>query len=246
MLFTPDSVASKQSISTAVRQGLGDVVTTVKQLKHYSNIALYLLARMFYNDGVMGVVIFSGVYASGTFGWDATSMLLLGLCTTASAMLGVYLGGLLDDKFGSLTTLRLTVVLATLTLLTLVSIQPDTVLFVISVSTEPAWAFPYFKTFAEIFYFLAFQIFAALALTSLSASRTFMARICPPEKATQFFGLYGLSGTVTLFLGPLMVASTTDWLQSQQLGFASLIVLMLVGTVILFKVKQEQSMIAPS
>jgi len=73
-----------------------------------------------------------------------------------------------------------------------------------------------------------------------------MARICPPEKATQFFGFYGLSGTVTVFLGPLMVVSTTDWLQSQQLGFASLIVLMLVGTVILFKVKQEQSMNAPS
>ena len=73
-----------------------------------------------------------------------------------------------------------------------------------------------------------------------------MARICPPEKATQFFGFYGLRGTVTVFLGPLMVVSTTDWLQSQQLGFASLIVLMLVGTVILFKVKQEQSMNAPS
>ena len=246
VLFTPDSVASKQSISTAVRQGLGDVVTTVRQLKHYSNIAFYLLARMFYNDGVMGVVMFSGVYASGTFGWDATSMLLLGLCTTASAMLGVYLGGLLDDKLGSLTTLRLTVVLATLTLLTLVSIQPGTVLFFITVSTEPAWAFPYFKTVAEIFYFLAFQIFAALALTSLSASRTFMGRICPPEKATQFFGLYGLSGTVTLFLGPLMVATTTDWLQSQQLGFASLIVLMLIGALILLKVKQEQSVVAPS
>ena len=141
---------------------------------------------MFYNDGVMGVVIFSGVYASGTFGWDATSMLLLGLCTTASAMVGVYLGGLLDDKLGSLTTLKLTVVLATLTLLALVSMQPDTVLFVISVSTEPVWESPYFKTLAEILYFLAFQVFAALALTSLSASRTFMTRICPPEKATQF------------------------------------------------------------
>ena len=133
-----------------MRRGLGDVVTTVKQLKHYSNIALYLLARMFYNDGVMGVVIFSGVYASGTFGWDATSMLLLGLCTTASAMFGVYLGGLLDDKLGSLATLKLAVSLATLTLLTLVSMQPDTVLFVISVSTEPVWASPYFSTVSEL------------------------------------------------------------------------------------------------
>ena len=246
MLFTPDGVASKQSLTTAVSQGLKDVMTTIRQLKHYSNIATYLLARMFYNDAVMGVVIFSGVYASGTFGWDATSMLLLGLCTTASAMLGVYLGGLLDDKLGSLVTLRLVVVLATLTLLTLVSMQPNSVFFVVSVSTEPVWASPYFRTLSEILYFVTFQVFAALALTSLSASRTFMARISPPEKATQFFGLYGLSGTVTLFLGPLMVASTTDWFQSQQLGFTSLIVLMVIGTVLLFRVKQEQSMIAPN
>ena len=246
LLFTPDGVASKQSLSTAVVQGLRDVLTTIRQLKHYSNVATYLLARMFYNDGVMGVVIFSGVYASGTFGWDATSMLLLGLCTTASAMLGVYLGGLLDDKLGSLTTLKLAVSLATLTLLTLVSIQPDTVLFVISVSTEPVWASPYFSTVSEILYFVTFQVFAALALTSLSASRTFMARISPPEKATQFFGLYSLSGTVTLFLGPLVVASTTDWFQSQQMGFASLIVLMVIGTAILLRVKLERATVAPS
>ncbi len=246
LLFTPDGVASKQSLSTAVVQGLRDVLTTIRQLKHYSNVAIYLLARMFYNDGVMGVVIFSGVYASGTFGWDATSMLLLGLCTTASAMFGVYLGGLLDDKLGSLATLKLAVSLATLTLLTLVSMQPDTVLFVISVSTEPVWASPYFSTVSEILYFAMFQIFAALALTSLSASRTFMARISPPEKATQFFGLYSLSGTVTLFLGPLMVASTTDWFQSQQMGFASLIVLMVIGTAILFRVKLERATVAPS
>jgi len=246
LLFTPDGVASKQSLSTAVVQGLRDVLTTIRQLKHYSNVAIYLLARMFYNDGVMGVVIFSGVYASGTFGWDATSMLLLGLCTTASAMFGVYLGGLLDDKLGSLATLRLAVGLATLTLLTLISMQPDTVLFVISVSTEPVWTSPYFSTVAEILYFITFQIFAALALTSLSASRTFMARISPPEKATQFFGLYSLSGTVTLFLGPLIVASTTNWFQSQQMGFASLIVLMVIGTAILFRVKLERATVAPT
>jgi UMF1 family MFS transporter len=112
--------------------------------------------------------------------------------------------------------------------------------------TEPVWSSPYFRALAKILYFVTFQVFAALALTSLSASRTFMARISPAEKPTQFFGLYGLSGTATLFLGPLMVASTTDWLQSQQLGFTSLIVLMVIGNVLLFRVKQEQSMIAPN
>ena len=37
-----------------------------------------------------------------------------------------------------------------------------------------------------------------------------MARISPPEMTSQFFALFGLSSTVTLFLGPLLVATITD------------------------------------
>ena len=245
LFFTPDGKVSNQSLSTDVIQGLRDVMNTIRQLKHYSNIAIYLLARMFYNDGMMGVVIFSGVYASGTFGWDTISMLILGLCTTSSAMFGVFLGGLLDDKFGSLTTLKIAVGMTTLLLLTLVSVQPDTILFIISVSTEAVWTSPYFSTVAEITYFLTFQVFAAFFLISLSASRTLMARLSPPEKSTQFFGLYSLSGTVTAFLAPVMVASMTGWFQSQRVGFASLLVLMVIGAAILLKVKEERATVAP-
>jgi UMF1 family MFS transporter len=199
---------------------------------------------MFFNDGMAGVVIFSGVYASGTFGWDGTTMLVLGLCTTASAMFGAYLGGLLDDKLGSLTTLKLAVFMMMLLLLTLVSMQPGTIFFVFPVSMEPVWASPFFSSIAELGYFVAFQLFAAFFLTGLSASRTVMSRISPPEKATQFFGLYALSGTITAFLAPLMVATTTGWFQSQRAGFASLIVLMLIGAVMLLKVRLERTAVA--
>lgn len=246
LLFTPDGVRSNRPLSADVRQGLRDVLTTVRRLKHYSNTAIFLLARMFFNDGMVGVVIFSGVYGSGTFGWDTTSMLILGLCTTISAMFGVFLGGLLDDKFGSLTTLKIGIIMTTLMLLILVSIQPDAIFFVFPVSTEPVWGSPFFSSLAEIVYFLTFQIFASFFLTCLSASRTLMARISPPEMATQFFGLYSLSGTVTAFLAPLMVAATTGWFQSQRMGFASLIVLMVIGAAILFKVKEERVTVAPS
>ena len=43
-----------------------------------------------------------------------------------------------------------------------------------------------------------------------------MARISPPEMSTQFFGLYGLSGSVTAFLAPLMVGVITDLTNSQR------------------------------
>jgi UMF1 family MFS transporter len=102
-----------------------------------------------------------------------------------------------------------------------------------------------FRTIAEITYFLTFQFFAAFSLIGLSTSRTLMARISPPERTTQFFGLYGLSGTVTAFLAPLMVATMTGWFQSQRIGFASLLILIVTGAILLLKVSEERASLAP-
>ena len=68
-----------------------------------------------------------------------------------------------------------------------------------------------------------------------------MAKISPPEMATQFFGLYGLSGSITAFLAPLLVAVVTDITQSQRIGFASLVMLIVVGGLMLGLVREEQA-----
>jgi len=128
-----------------------------------------------------------------------------------------------------------------LILLALVSIQTDQIGFWFTVSTQPVWEFPYFTTIAEVVYFGTNQVFALFFVTALSASRTLMAKICPPEKATQFFGLYGLSGSVTAFLAPLLVATSTQWFDSQRAGFASLVVLIAVGGAMLFVVTDDRS-----
>jgi UMF1 family MFS transporter len=244
LLFTPDGRSSGTPMLKAARQGVRDVLATLRQLKHYSNIAIYLLSRMLFIDGMVGVMTFGGVYASGTFGWGSTTLLIFGLCTSASAMIGAWIGGGLDDRLGSLRALRIAIAMSSLVLLTLVSVQPDTVLYVIPVSTEPVWDFPYFRTIAEIFYFCTNQIFAMFFVTGLSASRTLMARLAPPEMATQFFGLFALSGTVTAFLAPLMVATITAWFDSQRAGFASLASLMILGGFMLMKVRQERATVA--
>lgn len=245
LLFTPDGKPSSLGVTQVVKSGIKDVIETVKQLKHYANIARYLLARMFYFDGMVGVLVFGGIYASGTFQWGSTVLLIFGLFTSLSAMIGAYLGGILDDKLGSMKTLKIAVGMSSIVLLTLVSYQPDSIFFIVPVSVEPVWSFPYFNTVAEIAYFATNQIFALFFVTGLSASRTLMARISPPEMAAQFFGLYGLSGSVTAFLAPLLVATTTTYFQSQRAGFASLITLMLLGGTMLFWVKETQSSVAP-
>jgi UMF1 family MFS transporter len=241
LLYTPDGRASGTPMLMAARQGLQDVMATVKQLKHYSNIAWFLLARMFFFDGMVGVMTFGGIYASGTFGWGSTSLLIYGLCTSTSAMLGGYVGGRLDDSFGSGRALQVAITMCSLLLLALLSIQADSIFFLIPVSIEPVWQFPYFRTIAELTYFAANQFFAMFFVTGLASSRTMMARLSPVGKSTQFFGLYALSGTVTAFLAPLLVATTTQWFQSQRVGLGSLILLMVIGSLMLLKVREEQA-----
>ena len=244
LLFTPDGRSSGTPMAEAARQGVRDVVKTLRQLPHYSNIALYLFSRMLFIDGMVGVMTFGGIYASGTFGWESTTLLIFGLCSSASAMFGAWAGGVLDDALGSLGALRVAIVASSLILLVLVSIEPDMVFFVVPVSTEPVWDFPYFRTAAEIIYFCTNQVFAMFFVTGLSASRTLMARISPPEMATQFFGLFALSGTVTAFLAPLMVATTTSFFESQRAGFASLASLMVLGALVLMRVREERAAVA--
>jgi UMF1 family MFS transporter len=226
------------------RDGVQDVLRTLRHVRHYANIARYLLARMFFIDGMVGVLTFGGVYASGTFGWDTTTLLIFGLCSSASAMFGAYAGGRLDDRVGSIKALQIAIGTSSVILLMLVSVQPETILFVVHVGAEPVWNSPYFATLPEIFYFLTNQVFAMFFVTGLSASRTLMARIAPPEMATQFFGLFALSATVTAFLAPLLVATTTDLFESQRLGFGSLALLMIIGGLLLLKVKEEQATVA--
>ncbi|MDA1074603.1 MAG: MFS transporter [Proteobacteria bacterium] len=241
LLLTPDGRSRGLSSSAAIRQGLADVLQTLRHLRHYSNVALYLIARMVFNDGMVGVLIFGGVYAAGTFGWDTTTMLLFGIITSFSAAIGAVIGGRLDDVLGSKIALLVSVGGTALLLAVAVTIQPERILFMDYHGGPPLWSLPYFNTLPEALYFANTQLFAMFITVGFASARTMLARIAPPTMITQFFGLYALSGTATAFLAPLMVGAFTAGFQSQRAGFASLVILLSVGFVMLIFVREEQA-----
>jgi MFS transporter, UMF1 family len=94
LLFTPDGRSSGTPIDRSGAPGHSRCRGhRADSSSHYSNIAIYLLSRMLFIDGMVGVMTFGGVYASGTFGWGSTALLIFGLCTSASAMVGAWIGG---------------------------------------------------------------------------------------------------------------------------------------------------------
>ena len=66
-----------------------------------------------------------------------------------------------------------------------------------------------------------------------------MVRHTTPEKATEAFGLYALSGKATAFLAPFLVAMVTAMTGNQRIGISPLIVMFLLSLVLLRWVKTE-------
>ncbi|MGR3436734.1 MAG: MFS transporter, partial [Shimia sp.] len=72
-----------------------------------------------------------------------------------------------------------------------------------------------------------------------AASRSMMVRHTHPERPTEAFGLFALSGKATAFLAPALIALFTWWLNDARLGFTPVIGLFLIGLVLLRWVDAE-------
>ena len=66
-----------------------------------------------------------------------------------------------------------------------------------------------------------------------AASRSLLIKLAPKEDIGQYFGLFALSGKVTSFVGPILVAVVTQISGSQRAGLVVLLVMFAAGFVLL-------------
>ncbi len=83
---------------------------------------------------------------------------------------------------------------------------------------------------------------AAIFVTaSYANARTMMARIAPPERMTEFFGLFSLSGQSTTFLATSSATLFTVWTASQRGGMIAVMLFLSLGLVGMLWVKEERT-----
>jgi UMF1 family MFS transporter len=88
--------------------------------------------------------------------------------------------------------------------------------------------------------YVALGLFIGVAAGPLqAASRTLLVRLSPPDRVTQFFGLFALSGKVTSFLGPFLVGVVTAVTLNQKAGMAVLIAFFCLGAALLLRVETK-------
>jgi MFS transporter, UMF1 family len=241
-LFTPDRAGTKVSLWNAMIAGVKSVIATVLSLRRYRNVGAYLVARLFFNDGMTAVLTFGGIYASSTFHWGPIEMLLYGLELSIFAVLGGFVGGWLDNNLGSKRAIFVSIGGTAIAGLVALTMAPDRILWFIpyDVHAAPIWSLPFFRTWPEVIFLMIVNFTAVLITAGYANSRTMLARIAPPEKMTEFFGLYSLSGTSTTFLATGFVGWLTVVSQSQRIGLLGETLFLCTGLVLMFFVKERR------
>jgi MFS transporter, UMF1 family len=233
-LFTPD-LASKRPVSSAVRAGLSELKQTLAALPNNRVLLTFLAANMIYMDGLISLFAFGGIYAASTFGWNTIQIGTFGLILAVAGTFGAWLGGKLDDRIGPKKVIVASLALLLVALAVILMIDRDQILFVKVPPPVPGG--PLFGAPAEKAYLLIGVVLGFVAGPLQAASRTLLIRLAPPDRITQHFGLFALTGKVTSFLGPLLVASVTAATMNQKAGMVVLIAFFVIGLALLLRVR---------
>jgi MFS transporter, UMF1 family len=235
-LFTPD-VATNRPWTEAVRVGLVQVRATVADARRRPQIARFLVANMVYQDALVALFAFGGIYGAGVFGWGPTELGLFGILLTVTGTAGALVGGHLDDRVGARTVVLGAIVLFVCVCVGVLSLGRTHLLFVLETAPPSPDDGP-FGTAPERMFLALGLVIGALAGPLQASSRSLLARLAPAGEAGRYFGLLALSGKVTSFLAPLAVALATDVFRSQAAGPAVLILFFAVGGWLLVGVRE--------
>lgn len=244
MIWTPDVKHTGYSFAQATRKGHGELIKTVKNVRHYKNIVRFLIARTLYADGINAIIAFGGIYAAVTFDWGLTELGIFGITLNIFAIAGSAWGGYMDDKRSSKYVIYATVTGLAIGAIGILSVTPTSVLFVVPVSIEGNGYTPFFDSPAEQVLMLFAMIIGFCLGPSQAASRTLMARLTPEHHEAQFFGLFAMTGKATTWLAPALIALVTDMTNSQRIGVSVTVVFLMVGLFLLRGVKEDRS-VAP-
>jgi UMF1 family MFS transporter len=239
-LFTPDRPATPLRAG-AVKAGLTQFVRALKRLvSEHKQVALFLLARMLYADGLGAIFAFGGIYAAYVFGWGAAELGLFGIVIMVAATVGAFLGGLLDDRFGSKPVITWTLVLFIIASMGVLSVGHDHVLLWVPVEPKVPGRAPFSSTGEQVYLLFATLIGIASGPVQ-AASRTLLARMSPPEKLTEFFGFFAFSGKITAFAAPFAIGVVTAATGSQRVGISMSILFLIAGLMLLQWVREPKS-----
>ena len=199
-----------------LRSIFSELVKTFHEINKYRQVVRFLLARLIYNDGLVTIFAFGGIYAAGTFQFTFEEIMIFGVVLNITAGIGAFAMGFLDDILGGKKIVQISL-FALLLAVIIAVIAPNKTVF---------W--------------IAGIIIGIFSGPNQAASRSLMGRFIPKNKVNEFFGFFAFSGKLTAFMGPFLLGVFTQLFQSQRVGVSVVIVFFILGGLILAGVDEKE------
>lgn len=192
------------------------LTATVKELKKYPHIYLFLLGYFFYIDGV-GTIIAMATSVGTDLGLSANELIIMLLVVQIVAFPCSIMYGYLARRFGTRTML-------------FVGIATYIVICIFGLSLDS---------------FTDFMILAVLVGTAQGGiqglSRSYFGQIIPREKSNQFYGFYNIFGKFSSVLGTTILGVVAQITGDSLKGLFALIVQFIIGAILLYMAKPSKS-----
>jgi UMF1 family MFS transporter len=217
-----------------IRASLASLWDTLKGLRFRRSLSAYLSSSLAYSDALTGIYAFGGIYASNVLGWEIGQIGVFGILGGVTAMIASWIGGKLDHRFGPKPVIVGAIAVLLVVCCVIVGMERDSLW---GIAMDPS------STTPDIIFYICGGLIGAAGGPLQAASRTMVLRHTTPDRATEAFGLFALSGKVTSFIAPTLITIATAWTQSARLGISPIILLFLIGLILLLWVnpKGEQA-----
>ena len=232
-LFVNQEKPPKQKIKPMIMESMIQIKNTFRNVGQYREMTKFLIARLIYNDGLITVFAFGGIYAAGTFGFSFQDILIFGIVLNVAAGFGAFLMGFLDDKIGGKTTIQVSNIGLIIACIIAVS-APDRDLFNITLPIIGSILIT-----GKSMFWLSGILIGIFSGPNQSASRSLMGRFVPKDRENEFFGFFAFSGKATAFMGPFLLGFLTQIFDSQRYGIAVVILFLIAGSLILQTVDED-------
>jgi UMF1 family MFS transporter len=228
-LWVKDKPISQRMSLSLVRSSYAQVKNTFREIKKYKQTCRFLIARILYNDGLITIFSFGGIYAAGTFDFTFNEIMIFGIVLNVTAGLGAFMFGFLDDKIGGKNTVQLSNI-GLIIACTIAVLVPNRELFNLgSIAIT-----------GRHFFWLAGILIGICSGPNQASSRSLMSRFTPKNKQNEFFGFFAFSGKATAFIGPFLLGVLTAAFGSQRFGVAVVAVLVLLGAIVLHGLDEDE------
>lgn len=210
-------VHSHEKAGQVIGNTYSELKITLINLRNFPDLKRFMYSLTCFHAGIYIVIVLAAIYAEQVMGFDTKQNIILIGVINITAAIGAFSFGILQDKFGSVRTLMIT-------------------LLIWCLAISIAW-----YSDDLIMFWIAANLMGISLGASQAGSRALIGLFSPPGRYGEYFGLWGLCVKLSAIVGPISYGLLNNITDGDHR--ASLLITLLffvAGLILMFRVDEKR------